>query len=208
MLSGKYPPIISSLTSILSRLVRGWSYANSIETAVLLVILYDIIWHRWNAVREVERDKEAEARRIQREEDAERRQVRRERQESIRKHWQELQSNLIRLNRVASHLAQQKKFIEANGNSQDPTTRHLVEMIAKRLPEVISEFDDCWGRVVAQLNVFPQPRELLALEVLKIAEELGQTVGDKKIEVKDETLSALADLVRKVADAATLPAPD
>jgi hypothetical protein len=198
-------PMISYLISMFCRLVHGWSYANTIETAVLLVILYDIIWHRWNAVREVERDKEAEVRRIQREEDAEKRQIRRERQESIRKHWQELQSNLILLHRVASELARQKEFIRADNNSQDPTTQHLLQIMANRLPEVLSEFNDRWGRIVAQLNVFPEPRELLALEVLKIVEELGQTVRGKQTEVKDETLHALANLARRVAGAATLP---
>jgi hypothetical protein len=164
--------MIPYLISIFCRLVHGWSYANTIETAVLLVILYDIVWHRWNAVRDVEREREGEVRRIQREEDAEKRQIRRERQESVRKHWQKLQSNLILLHWVASQLAQQKEFIQTNSNSQDPTTRQLLLMMANRLPEVLSEFNDRWGRVVAQLNVFPEPRELLALEVLNLNSEI------------------------------------
>jgi hypothetical protein len=169
------------------------------------VILYDIIWHRYNAIREVKREEEAEVRRIKREEDAEKRLIRRERQESIRKHWQELQSNLILLHRVASQLAEQREFIQANNDSKDPTTRRVLEMMGNTLPEVLSEFNDRWGQVVAQLNVFPAPRELLALEVLKIVQELGQTVRDNQTKVKDETLLALANLAKRVADAATLP---
>jgi len=196
---------MSALVSFFCRVAHFWSYANTIETAVLLVILYDIIWHRLNAVREIKREEEAEARRIQREVDAEKRQIRRERQESIRKHWQELQSNLILLHRVASQLAQQKEFIKANNSFQDPATGQLLQIIVTKLPEVLSEFNDRWGTVVAQLNVFPQPRDLLALEVLEIVEELGQTTRDGQSEVKSETLLALANLARRVAGAATLP---
>jgi succinate dehydrogenase hydrophobic anchor subunit len=48
--------------------VSRWSYANAIETAVLLVIAYDILWHRWNAIRALKRDEQAEKRAIEREE--------------------------------------------------------------------------------------------------------------------------------------------
>jgi hypothetical protein len=78
-------------------------------------------------------------------------------------------------------------------------------MMANRLPDVIAEFSDLWGRAVAQLNVFPQPRDVLALEVLTVIEELGKSVGDSNIEVKDETLLTLAELSRKVSDPGTLP---
>ena len=44
----------------------------------------------------------------------------------------------------------------------------------------------------------------MAIEVLKVTEELGKTVGDKQIEIKDETLAALANLVTRVADKGTL----
>ena len=195
-------------SSLACRLAHYWSYANTVETAVLLVIVYDVVWHRWNAVRDIERDKEAEARTIQREEASEKRQIGRERQEFIRRHWQELQSNLILLHRVASQLAQHKQFIEKNNDSQDPTTRHALAVIAGRFPEAMSELDDRWGRFVAQLNVFPEPRDLLALEVLETVEKLGQTVKDKQIEIKDETLHALASLVKRVAEAARLPSLD
>ena len=197
--------MISALISFFCRLAHSWSYANTIETLVLLVILYDIIWHRWNAIREIERDKEAEVREIQREEASEKRKIRRERQEFIRKHWQKLQSNLILLHKIASQLAQQKRFIETSNNSQDPSTRFAVETMAKRLPEVMSELDDRWARVVAQLNIFPEPREPLVLEILAVVEELGQTVQHKRTEVKDETLLALAKLARRVAEAGRLP---
>lgn len=195
----------STLFSTFCRLIHYWSYANTIETLVLLVILYDIIWHRWNAIRDIERDAEAEVRGIQREEASEKRQTRRERQEFIRKHWQELQSNLILLHKTASHLAQQKRFIQANNDSQDPTTRHALAVMASRFPELLSELDDRWDRVVAQLNVFPEPKDLLALEVLEIVQKLGQTVNGKHTEVKDETLHALASLVGRVAEAGKLP---
>jgi hypothetical protein len=196
---------MSLIISFFCRVAHFWSYANTIETAVLLVILYDIIWHRLNALREIKREEEAEVRKIQREEDAEKRHIRREWQESIRKHWQELQSNLILLHRVASQLTQQRQFIKANNNAQDATTKRLLEIMTTRLPEVLSEFNDRWGRVVAQLNVFPEPRELLALEVLEKVEELGQTTMNSQSEVKDETLAALANLSRRVADVARFP---
>jgi hypothetical protein len=197
--------MISNLISLLGRLAHYWSYANTIETAVLFVILYDVIWHRWNAIRDVKRDEEAEVRRIQREEASEKRQVRRERQEFIRKNWQELQANLILLHRITKDLKQQRRFIQTNSNSRDPTTIHLRSMMAKRFPEILAEFDDRWARVVAQLHVFPDPIEPLALEVLEIVQELGRSVEDKQIEVKDETLLALAKLAQKVADVARLP---
>jgi len=197
--------MISYVTSLLCRIAHSWSYANTIETAVLVVILYDVIWHRWNAIRDIERDKEAELRAIQREEAAEKRQIRRERQEFVRKHWQELQANLILLTRIAKDLVQQQRFVQANSNSHNPTTIHLLSIMAKRFPEVLAEFDDRWSRLVAQLNVFPQPRDLLALEVLEVVQELGQTVKDKQTEVKDETLLTLAKLTTRVADAGRLP---
>jgi hypothetical protein len=199
---------MSHLISYFSRLVHGWSYANSIETAVLLVILYDIIWHRWNAIREIQREEAAEARTIQREEEAEKRQIRRDRQESIREHWQELQSNLISLHRVASNLAQHKVFVKQNKDSQNPATRRVLQMMVVRLPEELGEFNDRWGRVVAQLNVFPQPRDPLALEILELVEELEKTTRDSETEVKDETLSALAKISIKVADAGALSSPE
>src|SRR5882762_10447553 len=183
------------LKSIVCRISHFWSYANSIETAVLLVIVYDVVWHRLNAVRDVKRDADGEKRAIQREEALERRQIRRERNEFIRKHWQELQYNLIALNRVATQMVKHRRFILEKKDSQDATTKRVLSMMTNRLPELISEFDDYWGRVVSQVNVFPQPRDVLALEVLKVVLELGKTVGDKQIEIKDETLSALADLV-------------
>jgi hypothetical protein len=106
--------------------------------------------------------------------------------------------------RVTKDLKQQKLFVAKNSNAQDPTTRALLMTMAKRFPELLAEFDDRWGRVVAQLNVFPQPRDPLALEVLTLVEELGQTVKDKNTEVKEETLDALSKLVVRVADAGNL----
>jgi predicted unusual protein kinase regulating ubiquinone biosynthesis (AarF/ABC1/UbiB family) len=153
-------------------------------------------------------NKASENRLILREENAEKRQVRRERQETIRKHWQELQSNLIFLQRAASHLSQLGRFVRENNDTHDATTRHLLMMMTNRLPEVLSQFDEGWARVVAQLNVFPSPRDLLALEILEIIQELGETVKEKQAEVKNETLLALANLVVRVADVATLPNPD
>jgi hypothetical protein len=78
-------------------------------------------------------------------------------------------------------------------------------MMTNRLPVVLSDFGDYWGRAVAQLNVFPQPRDVLALEVLTVIEELGKSLSDSNVEIKDETLQALAELARRVADPATLP---
>jgi hypothetical protein len=196
------------LKSILCRVSHFWSYANSIEIAILLVIVYDVVWHRLNAIRDVKRDEDAEKRTIQREEALERRQIQRERNEFIRKHWQELQYNLIALNSVATQMVQHRRFILEKKDSQDATTKQTLMMITKRLPEVISEFDDRWGRVASQLNVFPQPRDVLALEVLTVVLELGKTAGDKQIEIKSETLSALAKLVTRVADKGTLPNVD
>jgi hypothetical protein len=196
------------LKSAVGRISHFWSYANSIETAVLLVIVYDVVWHRLNALRDIKRDEDAEKRTIQREEALERRQIRREHHELIRRHWQELQYNLIVLSRVATQMVQHRRFILEKKDSQDATTKQTLMMITKRLPEVISEFDDRWGRVASQLNVFPQPRDVLALEVLTVVLELGKTAGDKQIEIKSETLSALAKLVTRVADKGTLPNVD
>jgi hypothetical protein len=192
------------LISIVRRIYHFCISANGIETAVLAVIIYDVVWHRWNAKMDIKRDEETEARAIQREEALEKRQIRRERQEFIRKHWQELQANLIALNRAASHMLNHRRFIRENPNPQDATTAMTLVVMTNRLPSVISEFDDYWGRVVSQLNVFPPPRDDLALEVLVVVQELGKSVGDKQIEIKDETLAALADLVTKVADKGTL----
>ena len=190
------------------RILHLWSYASAIETAVLLVISYDIIWHRWNATKETERNEQAEQRAIQREQALEQRQIRRERQEILRKHWQELQSNLISLNRVVSEMVNQRRFIEKHKDSQEATVKQMLLIIANRVPIVLSDFNDFWGRTVAQLNVFPEPRDVLALEVLVVIQELGRSVGDPTVEVKDETLSALAELARRVSDLGTLPNPD
>lgn len=184
--------------------ISQWGYANTIETAVLAAIVYDIGWHRWNAYREIKRDEEAERRAVEREEALDKRQLRRERQEILRKHWQELQSNLISLHRVASQLVQQRQYIKKNNDSQDATIKHVMLVMANRLPDVIAEFGDLWGRAVAQLNVFPQPRDVLALEVFTVIEELGKSVGDSNIDIKDETLLALAEVSRKVSDPGTL----
>ncbi len=199
---------MSYLLSSVCSLAQYLTAANTIEMAVLSVIVYDVVWHRLNAVREIKREEAAEVKRIQREQEAEKRQIRRERQESIRKHWQELQSNLISLHRVGSNLAQHKVFVKQNKDSQNPTTRRVLQMMVTRLPEELAEFNDRWGRVVAQLNVFPQPRDLLALEVLALVEELEKTMRDSEVEVKDETLLALANLTKRVADVAILPNPD
>jgi hypothetical protein len=196
------------MASIFFCLTHFWSYANSIETAVLLVIVYDVLWHRLNAVREIKRDEDSETRAIEREAALEKRNIRRERQEFVRRHWQELQSNLIYLNRVASQLQQQRKYVNENRNSDNPTIRQVMLTIANGTPEIVSEFGDRWGRIVAQLNVFPEPRDVLALQVLKVIQDLGETVGDQNIEVKDETLRALADLVKPVAEKAILPTPE
>jgi hypothetical protein len=105
---------------------------------------------------------------------------------------------------VATHMAKFRKYFLDKKDPQDPTSRRALEMMTNKMPDVISEFEDYWGRVVSQLNVFPQPRDVLALEVLTVVQELGKTAGDKQIEIKDETLAALADLVTKVADKGTL----
>jgi transcriptional regulator of heat shock response len=156
-----------------------------------------IAWHRWNAIREIRREEEAETR-----------QIRREQQEILRKHWQELQSNLISLNRIVSHLVQLWRFVEQNRNTEDVTTIHVMTLMSNRLPVVLTDFGDYWGRAVAQLNVFPQPRDALTLEVLILINELGDTVRDSSIEVRDETLQALAELARRVSERATLPRLD
>ena len=195
----------ASLMLFLSRIWHHLSYANTVETAVLLVILYDIIWHRLNAIREIERDKEAETKRIQREEAAEKRQIRRERQEVIRKHWQELQSNLILLHRIKSVLAQQKQFIQQNNDSENHTTRHALMVMANGLPNLLSEFHDRWGRIVAQLNIFPESSDPLGLEILELVQGWEDAVKGEETEVKDETLFALATLIRRVAEAGRLP---
>ncbi len=184
------------------------SYANGIETAVLVAILYDIVWHRLNSYRETKRNEEAERRAIKREEALEKREIHRERQEVLRKHWQELQSILISLHRVASQLVQHRRYIEEHNGSQDATVQHVMLALANRVPDEMAEFGDLWGRAVAQLNVFPEPRDVLALEVLKVIEEVGKSVGDSSIEVKDATLLTLAELARKVSDPGTLPALD
>lgn len=196
------------IISIFWRISHLFSYANSIETAVLLVIAYDIIWHRRNAIREIKREDEAEKRAIEREKALEQRKIRRERQEILRKHWQELQSILISLNRVASQMMQQKRFVEEHNNAQDATTRKVLETLASRFPDVLAEVGDLWGRAVAYLNVFPQPRDALALEVLEIIQEIGKTMGNFNIDITDETLQALAELALRVSDPGTLPTPD
>lgn len=173
-----------------------------------MAILYDIVWHRLNAYREIKRNEEAERRAIEREETLEQRQIRRERQEILRKHWQELQSNLISLHRVAAQMMQQRRFIKENNDSQDATIKHVLSIMMNRLPDVLAEFGDLWGRAAAQLNVFPKPRDILALEVLEVIEELGKSVGDSNIEIKDETLRTLAKLSRRVAEPGTLPNSD
>jgi hypothetical protein len=190
---------------IFYRLAHYWSYANTIETAVLLVIVYDIVWHRLNAIRETKRQEEAERREIEREKLAEERQVRRERREILRKQWQELQSNLISLNRLGSQVLQFRQFVEKNNQSKDPTTLKLLLTLTDRFPIVLSDFGDYWGRAVALLNVFPEPRDDLVLNVLNVIEELGKSLGDSSIEIKDETLKELAELARRVSDPATLP---
>lgn len=196
------------IISILCRISHIWSYANTIETAVLLAVVYDVVFHQINSIREIKREKEAEERAIQREESAERRQIARERQELIRKHWQELQYNIISLHRVATYLAQRRRTIHEKKDSQDPTTQEFLRVMVTGLHELISEFDDCWSRVVSQLNVFPQPRDVLALEVLAVVEELGKTVGDKQTEITEKTLADLAGFVQRVADMGTLPSGD
>src|SRR5579863_1489641 len=102
---------------ILHRLAHFWSYANTIETAVLAAIIYDIWWHRNNVKKDIQRDEASEARAIEREAALERRQIQRERREAIRRLWQELQSNLMSLSRVASLIPQYRKSIGENNNS-------------------------------------------------------------------------------------------
>jgi hypothetical protein len=196
------------MVPLLCRLALFWPYANTIETAVLLVIVFDIGWHYLNGIREIKRDEASERRAIEREAALEKRNIRRERKEFMRRHWQELQSNLIYLTRAASQVQQQRKYVYENRNSNNPTAWQLMAKIASGTPEMLSEFDDRWGRIVAQLNVFPEPRDVLALQVLKVILELGETIRDKNNEVKDETLHALADLVKPVAEKATLPNPE
>jgi hypothetical protein len=180
--------------------ISQWGYANTIETAVLVAIVYDIGWHRWNAYREIKRDEEQEKRTIEREDALEKREIRRERNESLRKHWQELQRILISLHRVTSLLMQQKRFLTEHNHSEDATTQRVLSMMADRVPDTLAEFYDLWGQAVAQLNVFPQPRDILALEVLSVVEGLGKTVGDATTEVNEETLRSLADLSRRVTE--------
>jgi hypothetical protein len=196
------------MASLLCRLAHFWSYASTIETAVLLVIVYDVVWHRLNAIREIKRDENSETRAIEREAALEKRNIRRERQEFMRRHWQELQSNIIYLNRVASQVQQQRRYVFENSNSVNPTIQRMMSTIVNGTPALLSEFDDRWGRIVAQLNVFPELRDALAIQVLEVIQDLGETVRDKNVEVKDETLRALADLVKPVAEKATLPNSD
>jgi hypothetical protein len=192
------------LALVARKIFHFWSYANSIETAVLIVIIYDVVWHRLNVKWDIKRDEDAEKRAVLREEALEKRQIQRERREFIRKHWQELQYNLIALSKVATHMDKFRKYILEKKDSQDATTRRVLEVMTNTMPDLISEFEDYWGRVVSQLNVFPPPRDVLALEIIPVVLELGKTAGDKQIEIKDETLAALADLVTKVADKGTL----
>jgi hypothetical protein len=121
------------------------SYANGIETAVLVVILFDIAWHWLNTYRETKRNEEAERRAIEREEALEKRQIRRERQEILRKHWQELQSILISLHRVASQLVRHRRYIEEHNGSQDATVQHVMLALANRVPDEMAELSDFWG---------------------------------------------------------------
>ena len=117
-------------------------------------------------------------------------------------------SILIPLQRVASQMAQQRRFVEKNKDSQDATTKQVVLMMTNRFPDVLSELGDYWGRAVALLNVFPEPRDVLALEVLEVVEEIGKSLSDSSVEIKDETLNALAELARRVSDPGTLSNPD
>jgi len=195
------------LISLLFRLGDFWSYANTVETAVLLVIVYDIVWHRLNAIRERKHEAEAEERATKRENAFEQRQIRREQQEILRKHWQELQSKLISLNRVASQLSQLKKYVKENNNSTNDTVRASMMVMTNRLPVVISDFGDFWGRIVAQLNVFPPPKELLVLEVHAVIVTLGESVADSNVEIKEETLLAMVGLSTRVAERGMLANP-
>jgi hypothetical protein len=190
---------------ILCRLAHFWSYANTIETAVLVAIIYDIYWHRNNIKKDIERDEASEARAIEREAALEKRQIQRERRESIRRLWQELQSNLISLSRVASIIPQHRKYILENHDSLNPSVQRAVQMMAKGMPSLFAELDDRWGRVVAQINVMPEPKDALALEIIPVIRELEKTVGHKEIEITEATQSALAKFVTRVADKGTLP---
>jgi hypothetical protein len=194
-----------TIYGIIHGLATLWSYANTIETLVLLVIVYDIVWHRLNVIRESKRAAEAEIREIERERLAEERQIRRERQEMLRKHWQELQSTLILLNGSGSQVAAFRKFVKEHNDSQDPTIHTLLSTMAERFPIVLSDFNAYWGRAVAQLNVFPQPRDVLALRALEVIQEIGKSIGNFDIEIKDETLQSLAELVPEIAGQAALP---
>jgi hypothetical protein len=190
------------------RVSELWSYANAIETGVLVVILYNIIWHRWNALREIKREEQSEKSAIEREQALEQRQIRRERLEILRKHWQELQANLISLQRSASYVAQARQFVMKNKDSIDPTTLRVMSVMTERLPVLLAEFGEFWGRVVAQLNVFPQPRHELALEVLVVVQEIGKSLNDSTVEITDDMLKTLADLARRVSDHGALANPD
>lgn len=197
--------VIMSASACWPNIFHLWSYVNTIETAVLLAVVYDVVFHQLNTAREKKREEEAEERTIQREDAAERRQIERERQELIRQHWQELQTNLVTLHRSAARVQRSTQFIRENADSQNATTRFSLQLIATGLPQVLAEFDEGWGRVVAQLNVFPPPRDALALEILDAIQQLGKAVGDKQKEITDETLKALAEFVPRVADKGTLP---
>lgn len=186
------------------RISHFWSYANTVETLVLLVILYDIIWHRWNAIRDIKRDEEAEQRLIEREQALERRQIRREREEALRRHWQELQGNLMSLHRSASYVARMKRFIEANNDSQNATTRQVLLVMSNRIPVALADLGEFWGKTVAQLNVFPHPRDVLVLEILQVVQEVGKSLGDSTFDIKDETLMALPELAQRASDHGTL----
>src|SRR5665213_3265975 len=90
----------------------------------------------------------------------------------LRKHWQELQGDLIVLHRVATQVVRSRNFIlEKNDSQDDPTTRRLLEMTSNRFPDLITEFHDSFGRVVSKLNVVPSPRDDMALEVLTVVED-------------------------------------
>jgi dsDNA-specific endonuclease/ATPase MutS2 len=156
-------------------------------------------------MREIEREASSEARQIEREKEAEKRLIQRERVEVIRQHWSGLQSNLILFNRIGSQLQKNRQFVAKNGASQDPTIRKVLETLAARYPELISEFGDCWGRIVAQLNILPEPKDALGAETLTFIQGIGKIVGDPNIEIKDEMLKTCAELAIKAADRAGLP---
>jgi hypothetical protein len=178
--------------------------ANTIEFAVLAVIVYDVVWHRYRTINDAKRDEEAEARTIQREEAAEQRQIRRERHEILRKHWQELQADLILLHRTTSHLSNHKRFVLTKSKTENFNEQVLLDFIIRGLPAELAEFQDRWGRVVASLNVFPEPRDVRVLELLKSIETLGEFGKNSEADVSDETQESLAKLVNRVADAAQL----